>query len=654
MTEKIDVNGNSVPVNNRPPNTEYGADDIQVLEGLEAVRKRPGMYIGTTSERGLHHLVYEIVDNSIDEALAGYCENISVEIKEGNVIRVSDDGRGIPTGIQPQTGKPAVEVVFTLLHAGGKFGGGGYKVAGGLHGVGAAVVNALSEWLTVEVCNGEERFIMQFDRGAVVKPLTSLGKTTESGSTVTFKPDSQIFDTVVFDFDTLRTRLREQAFLNAGLRITLIDSRPGMENKIEMRYEGGIKSFVEHLNKNKNPIHDEVIYLEGSKDESIAEIALQYNDGFSENLLSFANDINTTEGGMHETGFKSALTRALNDYGKKYNIIKGEEKLTGEDCREGICAIISVKLINAQFEGQTKTKLGNSEMRTLVESVVGTGLANYLEEHPATAKVILEKAVGASRAREAARKARDLTRRKTALDGASLPGKLADCNEKNPEFTELFLVEGDSAGGSAKQGRDSKYQAILSLWGKMLNVEKARLDKVYGNDKLMPIITALGTGVGDEFDISNLRYQKVIIMADADVDGSHIRTLLLTFFFRFMRPLIDNGHIYIAQPPLFKIVYGQQTKYAYNDAERDQIIAEIRAERPNARIEVSRNKGLGEMDYQELWDTTMNPETRTLLRVEMSDATHADEIFTILMGEKVEPRREFIEQNARRVVNLDV
>ena len=654
MTEKIDVNGNSVPVNNRPPNTEYGADDIQVLEGLEAVRKRPGMYIGTTSERGLHHLVYEIVDNSIDEALAGYCENISVEIKEGNVIRVSDDGRGIPTGIQPQTGKPAVEVVFTLLHAGGKFGGGGYKVAGGLHGVGAAVVNALSEWLTVEVCNGEARFIMQFDRGAVVKPLTSLGKTTESGSTVTFKPDSQIFDTVVFDFDTLRTRLREQAFLNAGLRITLIDSRPGMENKIEMRYEGGIKSFVEHLNKNKNPIHDEVIYLEGSKDESIAEIALQYNDGFSENLLSFANDINTTEGGMHETGFKSALTRALNDYGKKYNIIKGEEKLTGEDCREGICAIISVKLINAQFEGQTKTKLGNSEMRTLVESVVGTGLANYLEEHPATAKVILEKAVGASRAREAARKARDLTRRKTALDGASLPGKLADCNEKNPEFTELFLVEGDSAGGSAKQGRDSKYQAILSLWGKMLNVEKARLDKVYGNDKLMPIITALGTGVGDEFDISNLRYHKVIIMADADVDGSHIRTLLLTFFFRFMRPLIDNGHIYIAQPPLFKIVYGQQTKYAYNDAERDQIIAEIRAERPNARIEVSRNKGLGEMDYQELWDTTMNPETRTLLRVEMSDATHADEIFTILMGEKVEPRREFIEQNARRVVNLDV
>ena len=641
-------------MNNRPPNTEYGADDIQVLEGLEAVRKRPGMYIGTTSERGLHHLVYEIVDNSIDEALAGYCENISVEIKEGNVIRVSDDGRGIPTGIQPQTGKPAVEVVFTLLHAGGKFGGGGYKVAGGLHGVGAAVVNALSEWLTVEVCNGEERFIMQFDRGAVVKPLTSLGKTTESGSTVTFKPDSQIFDTVVFDFDTLRTRLREQAFLNAGLRITLIDSRPGMENKIEMRYEGGIKSFVEHLNKNKNPIHDEVIYLEGSKDESIAEIALQYNDGFSENLLSFANDINTTEGGMHETGFKSALTRALNDYGKKYNIIKGEEKLTGEDCREGICAIISVKLINAQFEGQTKTKLGNSEMRTLVESVVGTGLANYLEEHPATAKVILEKAVGASRAREAARKARDLTRRKTALDGASLPGKLADCNEKNPEFTELFLVEGDSAGGSAKQGRDSKYQAILSLWGKMLNVEKARLDKVYGNDKLMPIITALGTGVGDEFDISNLRYHKVIIMADADVDGSHIRTLLLTFFFRFMRPLIDNGHIYIAQPPLFKIVYGQQTKYAYNDAERDQIIAEIRAERPNARIEVSRNKGLGEMDYQELWDTTMNPETRTLLRVEMSDATHADEIFTILMGEKVEPRREFIEQNARRVVNLDV
>ena len=653
MTENNDVNG-IIPKNNRPANTEYGAGDIQVLEGLEAVRKRPGMYIGTTSERGLHHLVYEIVDNSIDEALAGYCENITVEIQEGNVIKVTDDGRGIPTGIQPQTGKPAVEVVFTLLHAGGKFGGSGYKVAGGLHGVGAAVVNALSEWLTVEVCDGIERFIMRFERGAVVKPLTSLGKTSDSGSTVVFRPDSQIFDTTEFDFDTLRTRLREQAFLNAGLRIILTDNRPGMENVIEMRYEGGIRSFVEHLNKNKEPIHEEVVYIQGNKDESIAEIAFQYNDGFSENLLSFANDINTSEGGMHETGFKSALTRVLNDYGKKYNIIKGEEKLTGEDCREGICAIISVKLMNAQFEGQTKTKLGNSEMRTLVESVMGAGLSDYLEEHPATAKAILDKAVGASRAREAARKARDLTRRKTALDGAALPGKLADCNERNPELTELFLVEGDSAGGSAKQGRDSKYQAILSLWGKMLNVEKARLDRVYGNDKLMPIITALGTGVGEEFDITSLRYHKVIIMADADVDGSHIRTLLLTFFFRFMRPLIDKGHIYIAQPPLYKIVQGQQTKYAYKDEERDLIIAEIRAEKPNAKIELSRNKGLGEMDFLELWDTTMDPSTRTLLKVELSDATHADEIFTILMGEKVEPRREFIEQNARRVVNLDV
>jgi DNA gyrase subunit B len=653
MTDMTAVNGN-IPENSRPADKDYGASDIQVLEGLEAVRKRPGMYIGTTSERGLHHLVYEIVDNAIDEALAGYCENIEVEILDGDIIKVSDDGRGIPIGIQPQTGKPAVEVVFTILHAGGKFGGSGYKVSGGLHGVGAAVVNALSETLSVEVCDGKEHYIMKFERGAVVKPLTSLGPTEKRGSIVTFKPDRQIFDTTSFDFDTLKTRLREQAFLNAGLRIALIDSRPGSEKKIEMRYEGGIRQFVEHLNRNKNVIHNDVIYLSGSKDDNFAEVAIQYNDGYNENILSFANDINTTEGGMHETGFKSALTRVLNDYGKRFNFLKGEEKLSGEDVREGICAIVSVKLTNAQFEGQTKTKLGNSEMRTLVDNTVSEGLLTFLEENPAVAKAILEKAIGASRAREAARRARELTRRKTALDGASLPGKLADCNEKNPELTELFLVEGDSAGGSAKQGRDSKYQAILSLWGKMLNVEKARLDRVYGNDKLMPIITALGTGIGEDFDINGLRYHKVIIMADADVDGSHIRTLLLTFFFRFMRPLIERGHIYIAQPPLYKIVHGQQIHYAYKDEERDQIIEKIRSERPNAKIEVQRNKGLGEMDFTELWETTMDPARRTLLKVELSDAAHADEIFTILMGEKVEPRREFIEQNARYVVNLDV
>jgi len=653
MTEKSGVN-ELINENNRPETDKYGASDIQVLEGLEAVRKRPGMYIGTTSERGLHHLVYEIVDNAIDEALAGYCKNITVEIMDGDVIRVTDDGRGIPTGIQQQTGKPAVEVVFTILHAGGKFGGGGYKVSGGLHGVGASVVNALSEWLTVEVCDGSDHFMMSFERGAVVKPLTSLGPTNRRGSTITFKPDGKIFDITVFDYDTLLTRLREQAFLNAGLRIILIDSRPGMEQRKEMHYEGGIRSFVEHLNRNKTPVHENVIYLAGSKGDSVAEIAMQYNDGYNENILSFANDIHTTEGGMHETGYKTALTRVLNDYGKKYNILKGEEKLSGEDVREGLCAVISVKLVEAQFEGQTKTKLGNSEIRTLVDNIVSEGLSTFLEENPPIARLILEKSLGAARAREAARKAREMTRRKSALDGASLPGKLADCNEKNPELTEIFIVEGDSAGGSAKQGRDSRYQAILPLWGKMLNVEKARLDKVYGNEKLMPVITALGTGIGDEFDINNLRYHKVVIMADADVDGSHIRTLLLTFFFRFMRPLIEKGHIYIAQPPLYKIIHGQAIRYAYSDNDRDQIMESIRAEKPNAKIEVQRNKGLGEMDYTELWETTMDPEKRTLLKVELADATHADEIFTILMGEKVEPRREFIEQNARYVVNLDV
>jgi DNA gyrase subunit B len=632
---------------------EYGAGNIQVLEGLEAVRKRPGMYIGTTSERGLHHLVYEIVDNAIDEALAGYCTHIGVEMLPDDMIRVSDDGRGIPVGIQEQTGKSAVEVVFTILHAGGKFGGGGYKVSGGLHGVGASVVNALSERLTAEVYDGEAHYEMSFERGETIKPLTRLEASSRRGSVVTFKPDSEIFDTTHFDYETLQTRLREQAFLNAGLRIVLTDSREEKKQD-EMFYEGGIRSFVEHLNRNKTPLHQNVIYMEGSRSDSIAEIAMQYNDGYNENMLSFANNIHTPEGGMHETGFKAALTRVLNDYGKKYNILKGEDKLSGEDVREGLCVIISVKLLEAQFEGQTKTKLGNSEIRTLVDNVVSEKLSVFLEENPQIAKQILEKSFSAAKAREAARKARDLTRRKSALDGAQLPGKLADCNEKNPELTELFIVEGDSAGGSAKQGRDSKYQAILPLWGKMLNVEKARLDRIYGNDKLMPVITALGCGLGEEFDLTSLRYYKVVIMADADVDGSHIRTLLLTFFFRFMRPLIEAGHVYIAQPPLYKIINGQKYSYAYSDEQRAQIVAGIYAERPNAKIEIQRNKGLGEMDYGELWETTMDPEKRTLLRVELEDATRADEIFTILMGEKVEPRREFIEQNARYVVNLDV
>ncbi len=633
---------------------DYSADNIQVLEGLEAVRKRPGMYIGTTSERGLHHLVYEIVDNAIDEALAGFCDHIEVEIMEGNIIRVSDNGRGIPVGIQPQTGKPAVEVVYTVLHAGGKFGGGGYKVSGGLHGVGASVVNALSEWLMVEVRDGEEHYEMAFRRGEVAEPLTKLGPTDRRGTTVTFKPDPTMFDTVVFNYETLETRLREQAFLNAGLRITLIDSRPGEERTESMRYEGGIRSFVEHLNRNKTPLFESPIYMSGSRAGSVAEIAFQYTDGYSEQILSFANNIHTPEGGMHETGFKTALTRVLNDYGKRFNILKSEEKLAGEDTREGICAIISVKLEDPQFEGQTKTKLGNSEIRVLVDSLISEKLEQFLEENPAIAKIIVEKCISASRAREAARKARDLTRRKNALEGMRLPGKLVDCNERDASLTEIFIVEGDSAGGSAKDGRDPKYQAILPLWGKMLNVEKARLDKVYGNDKLTPVILALGCGIGDECDLSSLRYGKVIIMADADVDGSHIRTLLLTFFFRFMRPLIDNGNIYIAQPPLYKITHGKKYRYAYDDAERDQILSEIYAASPNARPDIGRNKGLGEMDPIELWETTMDPSSRVLKRVKLEDATRADEIFTILMGEKVEPRREFIEKNAKYVVNLDV
>ncbi|MDL2288306.1 DNA topoisomerase (ATP-hydrolyzing) subunit B [Oscillospiraceae bacterium OttesenSCG-928-F05] len=631
----------------------YDASDIQVLEGLEAVRKRPGMYIGSTSERGLHHLVYEIVDNAIDEALAGFCSEILVTVELDGSVTVLDNGRGIPVG-QHVTGKSALEVVFTILHAGGKFGGGGYKVAGGLHGVGGSVVNALSEWMRAEVCNGENVYRIAFSRGDVTEPFTKGEATTLRGSKIQFMPDRQIFETVDFDYDTLKQRLRDQAFLNAGLRIVLEDKREGREQKTEMHYEGGIRSFVEHVNRNKTVLHDTVIYVEGTKEDSMAEVAMQYNDSYNDNILSFANNIRTTEGGTHETGFKAALTRVLNDYGRRFNIIKEGDKLSGEDVREGLTAVISVKLTEAQFEGQTKTKLGNSEMRNLVDKMLYDKLTIFLEENPQVAKQILEKSVNAARAREAARKARELTRRKNALDGAALPGKLADCNEKNPELTEIFIVEGDSAGGSAKQGRDSKYQAILSMWGKMLNVEKARLDRVYGNDKLMPIITALGTGIGDDFDVSHLRYYKVIIMADADVDGSHIRTLLLTFFFRFMRPLIERGHVYIAQPPLYKVTHGQNVQYAYTDTHRDEIIAEIRAEKPNAKIEIGRNKGLGEMDYDELWETTMDPEKRTLLQVEMEDAAAADEIFTILMGEKVEPRREFIEQNAKYVVNLDV
>ncbi len=636
----------------------YGADQIQVLEGLEAVRKRPGMYIGSQSAPGLHHLVYEIVDNAIDEAMAGYCDHIQVEIREGDVIAVKDNGRGIPTGIQAQTGKSALEVVFTVLHAGGKFGGGGYKVSGGLHGVGASVVNALSQWLEVRVCRDGKIHEMKFQRGHVTQSMTIIGETTEHGSEIVFKPDGQIFETLVYDYDTLEKRLREQAFLNAGVRIELKDLRvkpEGEENRHDdMCYEGGIRSFVEHINKSKTPVHEDVIYFSGTKDGSIAEVALQYNDSYSEILLSFANDIHTTEGGTHETGFKTALTSVLNAYGKSRKLLKEDESISGEDSREGITAIISVKLADAQFEGQTKTKLGNSDIRSLVDSVVRDGLTDYLEEHPAVGKSIIEKALMASRAREAARKAREATRRKNVLESSTLPGKLADCNERDPALTEIYIVEGDSAGGSAKQGRDSRFQAILPLWGKMLNVEKARADKVYGNDKLQPVITALGAGIGNEFDESKLRYHKVIIMADADVDGAHIRTLMLTFFFRFMRPLVEGGYVYTAVPPLYKLTRGKTTRVAFSDEERDRVSAELRGDNPNAKVEISRFKGLGEMDPPELWSTTMNPETRTLKRFTLEDAIEADRIFTILMGEKVEPRKEFIEKNAKKVVNLDV
>ena len=634
--------------------TEYDASEIQVLEGLEAVRKRPGMYIGSTSSSGLHHLVYEIVDNAIDEALAGYCTDITVTINEGDTITVTDNGRGIPVDIQPQTGRPALEVVYTVLHAGGKFGGGGYKVSGGLHGVGASVVNALSEWLEVQVYKNGHIYEMKFSRGDITQEMKIIGDTDRTGTTVTFKPDPEMFDTLVYDYEILHTRMREQAFLNAGLRITITDARLGMEQGETMCYEGGIREYVSYLNRNKTPLHQEVIYLSGAKGEATAEIALQYNDGYSETMVSFANDIHTPGGGMHETGFKAALTRVLNAYGTKYGMIKdGDDKVSGEDCREGIAAVISVKLTEAQFEGQTKDKLGNAYIRTLVDNIVSDQLSVYLEEHPAVARTILDKALTANRAREAARKARESIRRKTALGGAAMPDKLRDCNENNPELTELYIVEGDSAGGSATQGRDSRFQAILPLWGKMLNVEKARADKVYGNDKLQPVITALGAGIGDEFDAAKLRYHKVIIMADADVDGSHIRTLLLTFFFRFMRPLIEQGYVYSAVPPLYKLTRGKTTRVAFSDEERDAVSAEMRGGNPNVKIDISRFKGLGEMNPHELWETTMDPEKRTLRRITLDDAVKADETFTILMGEKVEPRKEFIEKNAQYAVNLD-
>ena len=613
--------------------TEYDASEIQVLEGLEAVRKRPGMYIGSTSASGLHHLVYEIVDNAIDEALAGYCTDITVTINEGNTITVTDNGRGIPVDIQKQTGRPALEVVYTVLHAGGKFGGGGYKVSGGLHGVGASVVNALSEWLEVEVHKGGKIYHMKFSRGAITQEMTVIGDTDHTGTTVRFKPDGEMFDTLEYDYETLHTRMREQAFLNAGLRISIADRRPGQEQEDTMCYEGGIREFVTWINRNKTPLHEEVIYMAGAKGDSTAEIAMQYNDSYAETMVSFANDIHTPEGGMHETGFKAALTRVLNAYGIKYGMIKEGDKVSGEDVREGITAVISVKLTEAQFEGQTKAKLGNAYIRTLVDGLVSDQLSVYLEEHPVVARTILDKALTANRAREAARKARESIRRKTALGGAAMPDKLRDCNENNPELTEIYIVEGDSAGGSATQGRDSRFQAILPLWGKMLNVEKARADKVYGNDKLQPVITALGAGIGEEFDLNKLRYHKIIIMADADVDGAHIRTLLLTFFFRFMRPLIEEGYVYSAVPPLYKLTRGKQQRVAYTDEERDAISSEMRDGNSNVKIDINRYKGLGEMNPHELWETTMDPEKRTLRRITLDDAVKADETFTVLMGE---------------------
>lgn len=640
-------------IDERNPAQEYNASEIQVLEGLEAVRKRPGMYIGSTSLSGLHHLVYEIVDNSIDEALAGYCHEISVTINPDGSVTVEDDGRGIPVDIQAQTGRPALEVVFTVLHAGGKFGGGGYKVSGGLHGVGASVVNALSEWLTVRVHKDGRIHEMRFSRGGITQEMRVTGETDHNGTVVTFLPDPEMFEDTNFSYDTLHSRMREEAFLNAGLRIRIADRREGREQEDVLCYEGGIREYVAYLNKNRDALHPKVIYMSGGEDERFAEIALQYNDGYQENITSFANDVRTPEGGMHETGFKTALTRVLNSYGARAGILKGEEKVSGEDCREGLTAVISVKLPDAQFEGQTKQKLGNSEMRALVDRVVSDRLDQFLEENPAVARMILDKASMASRAREAARRARESIRRKSALGGAAMPDKLRDCNENNPELTELYIVEGDSAGGSATNGRDSRFQAILPLWGKMLNVEKVRADKIYGNDKLQPVIVALGAGLGEDFDLQKLRYHKVVIMADADVDGSHIRTLLLTFFFRYMQPLLKEGYVYAAVPPLYKLTRGKTTRVAFSDEERDRVSAELRGDNPNAKVDISRFKGLGEMDPHELWETTMDPERRTLKRITLEDAVRADETFSVLMGEKVEPRKEFIERKAKYAVNLD-
>ncbi|MGN0604627.1 MAG: DNA topoisomerase (ATP-hydrolyzing) subunit B [Oscillospiraceae bacterium] len=638
-------------------NNEYDENQIQVLEGLEAVRVRPGMYIGSTGPKGLHHLVYEIVDNAIDEALAGYCSEINVKILPGDVIEVADNGRGIPTGIHPKEGISAATVVYTILHAGGKFGGGGYKVAGGLHGVGASVVNALSEWLELTVKDGKNIHFQRFERGKYDEEIKIIGETSETGTTVKFKADPLIFEeTTVYDYEILLKRLREQAFLNAGVRIVFSDLRNEAEPVTEvLHYEGGIREFVEHIHKTRGlePLTQKVIYVSGVQGDSTAEVAMQYNDSYNEVILSFANNIHTIDGGSHETGFKNALTKVLNDYGKKFNLLKDGEKLIGEDVREGLTAIVSVKLTNCEFEGQTKGRLGNPEVRPFVENMVYEKLMCYLEENPAEARDIFDKSMAAQRAREAAKKARETARRKSAMNSASLPGKLADCSEKDVEFTEIYIVEGDSAGGSAKQGRDRRYQAILPLWGKMLNVEKARIDKVYGNEKLMPVVTALGTSIGEDFDISKLRYGKIIIMADADVDGSHIRTLLLTFFFRFMRQLISNGNVYIAQPPLFKVWRGKQVRYAFSDEERDAYIKELAGEN-NAKVDVQRYKGLGEMDPEQLWETTMDPERRTIIKVEMEDAVKADEIFTILMGDKVAPRKEFIEKNAKFVENLDI
>jgi len=638
----------------------YDASQIQVLEGLEAVRLRPGMYIGSTSSSGLHHLVYEIVDNAIDEALAGFCHHISVTIEAGNVIRVEDDGRGIPVDVQEQTGKPALEVVYTVLHAGGKFGGGGYKVSGGLHGVGASVVNALSEWLEVEVHRGGKIYQMKFSRGDKTQDMRIIGETDRTGTTVRFKPDPQMFEDTVYSYETLHVRMREQAFLNAGLRISIRDERPESADLPEeareesMCYAGGIREFVSYLNRTKEPLHPDVIYVSGSREDSEAEIALQWNDSYNEAIVSFANNIHTPGGGMHETGFKTALTRVINAYGRKTGLLKEGENLSGEDCREGMTAVISVKLTNPQFEGQTKDKLGNSEMRTLVDGILQEKLTDFLEENPQVGRTVMDKALTASRAREAARKARESIRNKSGLESGGMPEKLKDCNEKDPALCEIYIVEGDSAAGSANQGRDSRFQAVLAMWGKMLNVEKARADKIYKNEKLQPVISALGAGIGEDFNLEKLRYHKVIIMADADVDGSHIRTLLLTFFFRYMRPLIENGYVYSAVPPLYKLTRGKTQRVAYSDEERDKVSAEMRGDNPNAKVDIARYKGLGEMSKDELWETTMDPEKRTLRRITLGDAIQADQIFSLLMGEEVEPRRAWIETNAKYVSNLDI